>query len=493
MDVAGTGALFLLCVLFIFFFSTFKMYRKQKELPPGPAPWPFLGNLFQKDVLPLYNSYLKLVKKYGPVFTVWVGPKPTVVLCGYEVVKDALLGHAEEFGGRPDIPLKIPGTSGFTNSDEKKWRELRRFTLSTLRDFGMGKRRMSDRVQEEALCLVEEIAARQGQPFDPRSIITSAVSNVICSVVFGSRFDYKDKVFLEQIPRATDRIAFLRSFLGVVYFAFPKIMNYLPGRHKKVIAEGQKMYTFIHERVKSHMESLDPQNPRDFIDCFLIKLEKDQSHNEVIFSHEDLVVTVLVLFVGGTGTTSQALLYSLLAMAKFPHIQAKVQQEIAEVVGTHRPPSMEDRMKMPFTNAVVHEIQRYEKSSAETFPRAMTRDTEFRGHTIPKGTSVIPLFTSLHFDPLRWETPEEFNPGHFLDEKGEFTKRDAFMPFSAGKRSCPGEALAKMELFLFFSTLLQNFTFQMNGAAEEKKLLSLNVDLLIKNTYPPIQAIKRPL
>ncbi|KAJ6655037.1 hypothetical protein lerEdw1_006090 [Lerista edwardsae] len=164
MNMAGIGVLFLLCVLLTLFFSIFNMNRKQRQLPPGPSPWPLLGNLFQKDVLPLYKSYHKLAEKYGPIFTVWLGPKPSIVLCGYEVMKDALLGHAEEFGGRPKIPFQIPGTNGqgFGNSNEKKWREMRRFTLSTLRDFGMGKRRMSDRVQEEALCLVEEIAATRG-------------------------------------------------------------------------------------------------------------------------------------------------------------------------------------------------------------------------------------------------------------------------------------------------------------------------------------------
>ncbi|XP_026580323.1 cytochrome P450 2C8-like, partial [Pseudonaja textilis] len=159
MELTWTGVLLLLCILFILY-SSFQMYQKKGQLPPGPTPWPILGNLLQRDVLPLYLHYEKLVVKYGPLFTVWNGSRPFVALCGYKVVKEALVDHSEEFGGRTQRPShnRMFQNKGLTTTGEKKWRELRRFTLSTLRDFGMGKKRMSERVQEEALCLVEEIA-----------------------------------------------------------------------------------------------------------------------------------------------------------------------------------------------------------------------------------------------------------------------------------------------------------------------------------------------
>ncbi|KAM6471610.1 cytochrome P450 2C14-like [Liasis olivaceus] len=494
MELTWAGALLLLCIFFTLF-SSFQIYKKKGQMPPGPPPWPFLGNLLQRDVLPIRKSYKKLSEKYGPIFTVWVTSKPMVVLCGYEVVKDALLDHAEEFGGRTQTPInrRMLQNKGLSTTDEKKWRELRRFTLSTLRDFGMGKKRMSERVQEEALCLAEEVATTKGQPFDPRRRLTSAVSNVICAVVFGNRFDYKDQIFIENQQIIESQIRFFNSFLGLVYNTVPKIMDYLPGQHKKRFADAEKVCDYIREKVEFHRKTLDPQNPRDYIDCFLIRLEKEQNSSEVIYTPEHLVSVVFGLFFAGTITTSQALLYSLLAMAKLPHIQAKVQQEIDEVVGANRTPSMEDRLKMPFTNAVVHEVQRYQKGSLEFFPRATTCDTTFRGYNIPKYTAVTPMLSSVHFDPLHWETPEKFNPDHFLDEKGQFRKRDAFMPFSAGKRACPGEALARMELFLFFSTLLQKFTFHLVGDTKDMDVMSLYLDFRNKNQYPLIRAVKRSL
>ncbi|XP_032995432.1 cytochrome P450 2B4-like [Lacerta agilis] len=493
MELAGAGALLLLSLFFTILFSSFKMYKKKSQLPPGPTPWLFLGNLLQKDVLPVYNFYKKLVDKYGPIFTVWIGPKPIVVICGYETMIDAFVNHAEEFGGRPAMPFmeRVSKYHGPFTRNEAKWRELHRFTFSTLREFGMGKRTMSERIQEEALCLVEELVATQGQAFDPRRSFTCAVKNVICSVVFGNRFDYKDQVLLENLRIMQDLMSYLRSLSMQIYNVFPGIMAYLPGQHRKVLADCGKMQAFIRERVESHRRTLDPQNLRDYIDCFLIRSEKKQTDPEDIYSTEELVQCVFGLCIAGTLNCSDALVFSLMVMAKFPHIQAKVQREIDEVVGANRIPGMDDWVRLPYTNAVIHETQRFEKVSLEGFPRATTCRTEFWGYIIPQSTTVVPMLTTVHYDPLQWETPEKFNPGHFLDEKGQFRKRYAFMPFSAGKRACPGEALARMELFLFFSVLLQNFTFQLVGEFKEKDVKSFHIQYKMKSACLQMQAIRR--
>ncbi|KAM9258365.1 cytochrome P450 2C5-like [Cariama cristata] len=493
MDAGSAGVLITLLLLSVLWFLVGRSHKKRSQLPPGPAPWPILGNLWQKDVLPLYRTYEKLSSRYGPIFTVWLGPKPVVVLCGYEVVKDALLGHSEKFGGRPEIPLQVQLSKdyGFISNNEKKWQELRRFSLSTLRDFGMGKSSMSQRVQQEAQHLVELLAKLEGNAFEPMMLFRHAAANVICSVVFGSRYSYSDRAFLELLNMIGNYISFFVSPIAMVYNTFPNIMHHLPGPHRKVLAECEKLKDYIRERVEHHHLTLDPSCPRDYIDCFLMKAEKEKSSPENMYSNEDLVMSVFNLFGAGTVTTSNTLVFFLLILAKYPHIQAKVQEEIDTVVGAGRAPNTEDKLRMPYTNAVIHELQRVHITRVENFPRMTTQDVMFRGHTIPKGTTVIPVFSSVHMDPTQWKNPKEIDPGHFLDEKGEFRKREAFMAFSAGKRMCPGEALARIELFLFLTTLLQNFTFQLAIDYEETDLLSLWAEIEKKAIPGKFFAIRR--
>ncbi|XP_063297708.1 cytochrome P450 2K1-like [Pelobates fuscus] len=92
-------------------------------------------------------------------------------------------------------------------------------------------------------------------------------------------------------------------------------------------------------------------------------------------------------------------------------------------------------------------------------PQYTTKDVNFKGYFIPKGITIVPLLYSVLRDKTQFAEPEKFNPNYFLDAHGNFVKKDAFMPFSAGRRVCAGETPARMEHFLFFTSLLQKFHF----------------------------------
>nr|ADM53746.1 cytochrome P450 2G2 [Macaca fascicularis] len=461
MEMGGAVTIFLaLCLSCLLVLIAWKRMNKAGKLPPGPTPIPFLGNLLQVRTDATFQSFMKLREKYGPVFTVYMGPRPVVVLCGHEAVKEALVDQADEFSGRGElasIERNFQG-HGVALANGERWRILRRFSLTILRDFGMGKRSIEERILEEASYLLEEFRKTKGAPIDPTFLLSRTVSNVISSVVFGSRFDYEDKQFLNLLRLINESFIEMSTPWAQLYDMYSGIMQYLPGRHNRVYYLIEQLKDFIASRVKINEASFDSQNPRDFIDCFLIKMHQDENNPRTEFNLKNLVLTTLNLFFAGTETVSSTLRYGFLLLMKHPEVEARIHEEINQVIGPHRLPSVDDRVKMPYTDAVIHEIQRLVDIVPMGVPHNVIRDTQFRGYLLPKGTDVFPPLGSVLKDPKYFRYPEAFYPQHFLDEQGRFKKNEAFVPFSSGKRVCLGEAMARMELFLYFTSILQNFS-----------------------------------
>ncbi|XP_072263498.1 cytochrome P450 2C11-like isoform X1 [Pyxicephalus adspersus] len=384
-----------------------------------------------------------------------------VILCGYETVKDALVNHADAFSGRPIVPIFHETTKGYgvIFAHNENWKVMRRFTLSTLRDFGMGKKTIEDRILEECDCLVKKIKSFKGEPFENRMIINAAVANVIVSILLSHRFDYEDPTLLRLLKIVNENIHIIGSPTVLLYNAFPSLIRRLPGKHKTVKKNLDEMHVFIRETFTTQKKSLDANDQRNLIDAFLVKQQENKPNGESFFTNENLTMLVTDLFSAGMETTSTTLRWGILLMINNPDIQKKVQNEIEKVIGSS-PPRASHRKDMPYTDAVIHEIQRFGNIVPNNLPHATTQDVNFRGYFLPKGTHVIPLLTSVLLDEAHFGKPNKFYPEHFLDASGHFLKNEAFMPFSAGKRTCAGETLAKMELFLFFVVLLQNFNFQ---------------------------------
>uniref|UniRef100_A0A8C9SE04 Cytochrome P450 2J2-like n=1 Tax=Scleropages formosus TaxID=113540 RepID=A0A8C9SE04_SCLFO len=451
-----------LIFLFVFLILVDLIKNKApKNFPPGP-PWslPFVGDLFRIDLDRIHLQMAEFAKQYGKIFSVRVGQR-IVILNGLQLLKEALVEHGENFAGRPTVPLfeDIMLNKGLAASNGYQWKQQRRFALSTLRNFGLGKKSLESQIQVECRFLNDVIDKSQGQPFEHISVVNNAVANIISCLVFGDRFDYSNSYFQRLLKLMNEAVYLEGSIWAQLYNMFPWLMRRLPGPHKKILSHWAIVIDFVKLKIKEHKEDWDPSTPRDYIDSFLSEMEKRKDDAEAGFSEDNLCFCTLDLFLAGTETTSTALNWALLYMIKYPEIQEKVQAEIDKVLGPSHPATMADRANMPYTDAVIHEIQRMGNIIPLNVPRMAVKDTTIGGYTIPKGTMVMGTLQSVLFDESEWEAPFTFNPGHFLDEEGKFKRRDAFLPFSAGNRMCLGESLARMELFLFFTSLLQQFTF----------------------------------
>ncbi|XP_056264128.1 cytochrome P450 2K1-like [Pseudoliparis swirei] len=464
----GAAAL-LLCFHLVSNKFTSQEFRK---LPPGPRPLPLLGNLLQLDLNKLDISLWELSKKHGSVFTVYFGTNKVVVLAGYKAVKEALVGCAEEFGDRDIAPIfsDLNLGHGILFSNGESWKEMRRFAISTLKDFGMGKRLSEHTILEECHFLIQVFESYKGKPFDTGCPLNLATSNIISTIVYGSRFEYDDPRFIVMVRRSNESVRILGSASIQIYNMFPRLTSWMKNR-QLLLKNYAAAVADVKELIMHRKETLDPHLSRGLVDCFLIQKQKEDEAcvKDTHYNEKNLIFTVTNLFSAGTDTTATTLRWGLLLMAKYPHIQDQVQEELSRVLGS-REVQVEDRKNMPYTDAVIHETQRLANIVPMAIPHKTSRDVTFQGFFIKEGTTVFPLLTSVLHDESEWESPHFFNPSHFLDEKGAFIRRDAFMPFSAGRRACLGESLARMELFLFFTSLLQRFRFTPPPGVKEEEL-----------------------
>ncbi|XP_059960692.1 cytochrome P450 2U1 isoform X3 [Mesoplodon densirostris] len=225
LDPTG-GALLLLVVAALLGWSW--LWRRPKRgIPPGPTPWPVVGN-FGFVLLPpflrrkswpyrrartgeLNTSGLgvqlllaDLARVYGNIYSFFIGHYLVVVLNDFHSVREALVQQAEVFSDRPRMPLNYILTKGkgivFAHYGPV-WRQQRKFSHSTLRHFGLGKLSLEPKIIEEFKYVKEEMQKNGEVLFNPFPIVNNAVSNIICSLCFGQRFDYTNKKVHEEIER----------------------------------------------------------------------------------------------------------------------------------------------------------------------------------------------------------------------------------------------------------------------------------------------------
>ncbi|XP_023146683.2 cytochrome P450 2F2-like [Amphiprion ocellaris] len=442
------------------FFSILQLRpRRPKNFPPGPPVLPILGNILHLNLKNPLEDLEKLRKSYGNVYSLFLGRKPTVVINGMKVMKEAMVIKAAEFAGRPQDLLAHDTTqrNGFIFSDYgSSWREHRRFSLMTMRNFGLGKKSMEERIHDETQYIITTLDKNIGKTLTPQVMFHNVASNIMCQVVFGTRYEYDDEFIATIVQSATDITKIANGPWAMLYSSFPLIRK-LPLPFNKAFKAMKHSSDLVLRSLNEHKKTRVPGEPRDFLDCYLDELEKKAEDSS--FSEDKLIFTAIDLQFAGTDTTSNTLLTAFLYLMNHPHIQERCQQEIDRVLEGKDQACFDDRHQMPYMQAVIHESQRIANTVPLSIFHCTTKDTELAGYSIPKGTRIIQNMISVLNEEGQWKYPHEFNPENFLNDQGEFVKPDAFIPFSAGPRMCLGEGLARMELFLIMVTLLRKFKF----------------------------------
>ncbi|KAM4049666.1 cytochrome P450 1A3-like isoform 2-T2 [Anomaloglossus baeobatrachus] len=458
-----------LVTFFIVLLITKKVWRKRR-LPPGPWGIPILGNILQVEELP-HISFGKMKEKYGDVFLLKLGMVPVVVVSGLETIKRVLLKQGEQFADRPKLytfSLVNDGTSmAFSEDFGDAWKLHKKIAKMSLREFSKSSRTSSSQstfeefVSLESEALVETLLLNSVKGyFDPSDNITYAVASVVCALCYGKHYRHDDEEFLgvikinEEALKASGSAA-PADFIPILRF-FP-----LPGL-KAFLQVTKKFNNFTKKQVKEHYESYDKNHIRDITDALICCCSRRKLEDKLsALSDAQILSTVSDIF----GADA--------------------------LIGGVRVPTFDDRHNLHFTEAFIHEVFRHSSFTPFALPHCTTRDTVLNGYFIPKNTCIFVNLHQVHHDPDLWENPECFKPERFLDKDGKLDKQIAqnVIIFGMGVRKCLGEELARNELFLMLTIILQKI--QLEKRSSDELILTPNNGMTLKPKQYVLKAIRR--
>jgi len=344
--------------------------------------------------------------------------------------------------------------------------------MKQMTDLGLGKRDvMEEAIWNDANVLLANIMQQDGRPIAGRGLFLPATSNVIWALATGELRSQNDPVakdLTQKIVKNFENMSPSNPWalicMNSVKFTKMLMMLGLPN----IITSSRAIADMIRRKV----ESSSPDPSGNYIERGLAEIEKDASPtlNKSI-GKEHLMVQLGDMFVAGTDTTSSACEWCLAYLLIHRSWQDQIYAELEELTGgNERKVSLEDREKAHKTNAFIEEVLRHSPLGLFPPPHKTLADTVLDGKHIPKGTQVMYSLYSMHREPKYYDSPNDadaFRPERFIfgetaseeASRGVF-KRDLYPTaiFGAGKRRCPGEQLARMEMFTYIAGMVQRFS-----------------------------------
>ncbi|KAJ4750683.1 Cytochrome P450 [Rhynchospora pubera] len=465
----------------LFFILALKFLHKKKatntqsklNLPPGPWTLPFIGCLHHlaNGKLP-QHAMRDLARSYGPVMLLRVGQIDQVVITSREAAQEVMKTQYANFSDRPLLSVAKVSNSGcdIIFSTGAYWRLLRRTCVNGLLSPKRVKSLSSIR-HEEVHSMLEWLSTFSDKsPVKIFETVSKVSINIVTRAVFGGRCKRQDM--------------FLKALMELVqlssWFCLSDVFPSLSWLDVKMRREILRIYRVLdsttEEIVQDHLEKQkqrenngDEDVEYDLVDI-LIKTMKDDNGG-VSITFDSIKTVILDMFAGGTDTTTTTIEWTMAELIKHPEILAKVQAEIRSAASEKIDFNENDLIKLRYLKLVIKEAMRLHPPAPLLLPRQCKDTCEVLGYSIPSGARVLINAWALGRDPEYWTDAEQFIPERFEGSSVDFKGNNLeFVPFGAGKRSCPGMdfATAVVEIVLF--KLLLHFDWKLPDGLKPNEL-----------------------
>ncbi|KAG7211265.1 hypothetical protein KM043_010572 [Ampulex compressa] len=312
-------------------------------------------------------------------------------------------------------------------------------------------------VKAEEYDEVRRVSRSPGMIITMHDAFGGTVLNTLWKMLADKRFELDDEELryfqgmVNKVFRELDMSGAAFNHFPILRFIAPELSGY-----RSFSKSHERFRRYLQDELNRHKNTINLDEPRDLIDVYLSVL-KSENHSPA-FSEDQLMAISMDLYMAGSETTSMCLSFCFLYLLLYPHVQRKAQEEIDRVIGRDKLPTISDRPRMVYINAIVLESLRMFMGRTLNMPHRAMKDIDVMGYRIPKDTMIIVNFEKMLMDES-WGDPDIFRPERFIDKAGNIHVPHMYNPFGLGRHRCLGESLARSNLFIITAVLLQHFTF----------------------------------
>ena len=456
-----------------------------KRMPPGPPPLPFIGN---KREVPMQYPWIKFQewsKKYGPIFTIWFGRRPTVIISDPHVAVALMEKRSQKYSSRQRMvvmgEIYWDMASILVQPYGKEW-SIRRKLLHTA---------LTPRALQNYMPVQEAEACRLcyqllSQPARWEQLLDWMTASIVFSISYGHRIDGMDSAVIRQRMDIMHYNATLNVPGKFLAESFP-VLKHMPDflapwkreiKRKGAIEAGANMRlaNFVRHEMEESERTGKPL-PNSLCKQLLENRAKDPDAFALL-SDRDFSFIPSSLFGAGADTTASTLCSAFLALVTHPETLDAAHVELDSVVGKDRMPTFQDEQDLPYIRAMCKEVLRWRPVAVlGGTPHATSEADTYDGYYIPNGTNVLGNTWAInhneryypnshHFNPLRFLAVDagslEYLPKQYVAsmpvEKGEpHPSKLGHSSFGWGRRICPGADLASNNLFIALARLLWTY------------------------------------
>ncbi|KAF3431673.1 hypothetical protein FNV43_RR26405 [Rhamnella rubrinervis] len=470
------------------------------QVPQPSGGWPLFGHLFLLGgQVPVYRTLGALAGKHGPIFQIKLGTKRVIVVSSWEYVKECLGTNDQVFHTRPTSAVSrylgcnadVFGLSPYG----PYWHHIRKIVslelLSNRRVELLKDLRASevDNCIKDLYFLCTKSKEGSSAMLDISRWFSTVTHNIMVRMLAGKRYSTID-IHEDQYKESQRFLKAIHDFICL--FGVPVISYAIPCTEwldlqghvrsmKRVAKELDFFMTgWLEERLQNRKFEGDKQG-RDFIDAMLSLMPDLDASFPGRKAENVIKATAVTLIIAGTDTTYLALNWALSLLLNHVKVLKTVQEELDTHVGKERWVDEGDMKNLVYLQAVIKEALRLYPSGPLAVPHEAIEDCKVAGYYVPKGTRLLINIWKLHRDPRVWTDPEEFKPERFLSTHADLDVRGqnfAYIPFSSGRRKCPGISSAMQVLPLTLGRLIQGFniTTPLNQPVDMTEGLAMTID-----------------